>query len=66
MQNLKMSLQRAVRWAQVTAVAIVTVLLLLTIAFLFVEQSWVEPQFRGPKTLFSTGPSAPSWPLYRY
>lgn len=50
-----MSLQRIVRWAQITAVAIVTVSLVFTIGFLFLEESWVEPQFREPEEAFFYG-----------
>jgi mono/diheme cytochrome c family protein len=47
--------RQIVNWSQVGAVVIVTALLLLTVLFLIVERSWVEPRFRKPEEAFRFG-----------
>jgi len=47
--------QRVLKWTAVGSVAIVTVLLGLTLTFLYLERTWVSPQSLGPEEAFLYG-----------
>ena len=47
--------QKIVKFCQISAVVIVTALLLMTFLLLVVEQSWVKPKFQEPEEAFYYG-----------